>query len=291
MESSENVMSYLPIFNVVAYIAVVVAFIIAGQRVLNHTTMLDVFYEHRTKFTPSESTFIIWYLIFIALGIFIVYQVLPAYRSNVLVRRVGWWFCAHAVGLFVFPFFWNFKILWPSVIAILWMLVTAVAIYWRLGIDYSKKGQARTIEAPAGTVQEEKSITQQEFWVVQAPFSLLLGWLFPLTILSLWVASTYAAEGDQADVWTYQGWSALMMTILTLISTLFILFRSDFIVGLVIAWSQLGIAGAHRHDPVVETAGLVNGFLVLIGALLTAFFVAFRYFTARKERAGYVEIK
>jgi len=289
-DTNIEVKNALPILNVIAFVAVIVISILAGSKILNHTAVVEAYSLHHTLFTPAEYTQILWWIIFVALGIFVIYQVLPAYRSNALNQRVGWLFVLHALGLLLFPFFWCYKLLWPSVIAMLWVLFTAMAIYIRLGIDYSKRGQSRTIEAPAGTASEGILITYQDYWLVQVPFSLLLGWLLPMAMLTVWVAASYD-PASESEIWTYEGWSSLLLTALTFAAATFVLSRSDFIAAAAIAWFQFGVAAAHHSDPVVETAALVNGFIVLGGTLLTTFCVGWRHATMHRERLGYAEIK
>jgi len=280
---------FMPFINILAYIAVVIAFILAGERVFGHRTMLEVYHEHPTSFTPAEFAFGIWFLIFILLGIFVVYQALPAYRGNVFVKRISWLFLLHCIGLFAWPLFWNFRVLWPAVIAFLWVLVTGIMIYLRIGVDYSKRGQYRTVESPAGTIAREGGvITTADFWVIQTPFSLMLGWLFPLTILNLWIASTYGADSSP-EAWTYPGWSAAMCTFLTVAAIGMLIVRSDFLFSAVITWYLFGVAAEHRHDDVVQTSSLVNACLVLIATIIAASMTAFRY--SQRERLGYEEIQ
>jgi hypothetical protein len=284
-EIRSHIIPALPILNVLIFVIVLVVHILAAQRIFNGVSMRDVFDLHYTKFTPASYGFIVWYFIFIGLGIFVIFQALPAYRNNGLIRRVASWFPLLALGLFAWPFFWNYRIMWPAVIAVLWVLAISAAIYIRLGVDYSKKGMLRTIEASEGPATQ---ISIHEFWLVQVPFSLLLGFTLVMTILNLWIAATPARD-PVADVWTYSGWSAMFLTLLTMVAVGLVVLRHDFVFAAVIAWSQFAIAAGHRHDPVVDTAGLINGFLVFCTALFAAFFVLWRYST--HERVGYTEIK
>jgi len=289
MEDISDLRGALPVLNVAAYVAVVVVAILGGQKVLNHNTLLDVYHAHTTSFSPADYAMLMWFLIFIVLGIFVIYQVLPAYRNTVLVQRIGFLFLLHSLGLLVWPFFWNYRVLWPSAIASLWSLATALAIYYRIGVDYSRKGLTRTVDSPAGLSQTP--MTTHDFWVVQVPFSLVVGWLIPLTLLNIWVAAAYQPEADEgAALWTYQGWSALMLTLLTVIATGKLISRSDFLLSGVFAWFQFGVAVGHHSDAVIETAALVNGFLLLFATFLAAFFVGYRWFHIHRERMGYTEI-
>jgi len=277
----------LPVLNIIIYVIAVLVNTLAAQRIFHHDTLIDVYRIHSTMFTPAAFTFVMWYVILLALGIFVVYQALPAYRDNPLVKqRIGFLFLLHGIGLIAWPIFWNYRLLWPSVLAMLWLLATVIAIYVRLDIDYSSKGQNRTIEIEGSSSR----LSTYDFWIVQTPFSLVLGWVLVMSLLNLWIAISPSSK-EAADVWSYSGWSSLLMTLLTIASTLLILFRSDFVCTAVVSWFLFGVADAHRGNTGTETAALVNGFLVLVGTLMTAFFVIFRYYSSRGERAGYAEIR
>jgi benzodiazapine receptor len=91
-----------------------------------------------TLITPAGYVFSIWGVIYVLLGVFAVYQVLPGQRASQFQSRVGWLFVLSSIINMVWLFLWQSLLLEASTVLMFLLLSTLILIYLRLGIGKSK---------------------------------------------------------------------------------------------------------------------------------------------------------
>ncbi len=199
---------------------------------------------------PAGYVFSIWGLIYLALIVYAIYQVLPKQRTNPRLRATGWWVVLSGVANSVWIFLWHYEQFPLTLLVMLVLLVSLIAVYLKLGTG-------RTA-APAG-----------ERWFVRLPFSLYLGWITVATVANVTSLLDYLkwnGFGIAPETWMW-----IVLGAVLLIAALMNFTRRDVVYTLVILWALVGIALKFSTVALVATptwvaAGLVA--LTLVIALL-----------------------
>ncbi len=243
--------AFWPVFNVVALIATLVVNFLANALPFNDLSTEVISDSFEVFFVPAGYVFSIWGLIYLGLIGYAVYQALPAQRDNPRLARVDsiFWLSCLANGSWLF--FWHYEIFALTLPTMLVILGSLIAIYLQL-----ETGKA---EVPAA-----------ERWLVQAPFSLYMGWISVATIANtadlLWLYGWRGAPLSEAT------WAVIMLAAAVVLAGLMAFLRSDWIYAAVIVWATAGIAVQQAGTPLV--AGVAWGAaaaagLVLIASLIT----------------------
>lgn len=204
--------------------------------------------------TPAGYVFSIWGLIYLGLIAFVVYQALPNYRENPMVKAVGLLFAVSSVFNVLWLILWHYQHVGWALIVIILFLASLVAIYMRLG-----------------AVTTEKTIYDRI--LVKYPFSLYVAWLTAATIVNF-------------NVWLYNiGWlgigaggvffTVLMLVLAALIALAVFYLRQDYIYAGVFVWALIGIGVRHSTDLVFLTV------VAWIAAIAILFFLG--WIAARKS--------
>jgi len=164
--------------NVVAVIATLIVNGLASALPLNGLTTGEISDRFQVYFVPAGYVFSIWGVIYLGLILFAIYQALPAQRDNPRLARVGYLFVLNCVANTAWLFLWHYEQFAWTIVAMLTLLGSLIAIYLRLGIG-------RVAVAPA------------ERWLVHTPFSIYLGWI---------TVATIANATSLLDYWGWGGW-------------------------------------------------------------------------------------
>jgi hypothetical protein len=236
--------------NVVTYIGMLVVNGLANALPLNGLTTGDIADRFDVYFVPAAYVFSIWGLIYVALGAFTVYQALPPQRDNPRLRRVGYLFALSSLANASWIFLWHYEQFALSLIAMLTLLGSLIAIYLRLNV-----GRA---EVPA-----------VERWLVNVPFSIYLGWITVATIANVTSVLDYVGWGGWGIAETV--WAAIMLVAGTAIAAAMSVTRGDVAYLLVIIWAYVGIAVKYEPPLVSTSAWVLAGVvavLLVVGAYL-----------------------
>lgn len=227
--------------NIVALIATLVINGLASTLRLNGRTTGEVADAFQVYFAPAGYVFAIWAPIYAGLIAFTVYQALPRQRDNLRLRRMGYLFALSCAANIVWLILWHYEVFVLTVVAMVALLLSLIAIYLRLDI-----GRARA--SGAGT------------WLVNVPFSIYLAWITVATIANATSALDYlswSGWGISDEVWT-----VIMLMVSAGITWAMGLTRRDVAYALVIAWGLVGIAVKHAGTPTVATGAWVATGLV-----------------------------
>lgn len=230
----------LAIVNVVALILVVVVNVLATTVPLGGMTTGQLSDLYANLFVPTGLTFSIWGVIYILLAVYVVYslafslkQATPAHtfleQSAVLftiscAANAGWIFC------------WQYRVLPLSLVCMVVLLASLVAIYVRLNVG-------RT------------STTASEKYMVHLPVSVYLGWISIATIAN--VAALLVYYKWQRFGLSEQFWTIVMVGIGVVLGIVFLLYRRDIFYALVIDWAVLGILLKRTATAVPKAEGVI----------------------------------
>lgn len=238
----------LQFVNVVSFVSVVVVNYLSNALPLNGRTAGEISDALPSYFTPAGYTFSIWGVIYLALFAFVIYQSLPAQRTGAVLQRVGWLFAASSVANVAWLFSWHYGAYLLSVVFMISLLLSLIAIYLRLRIG-----------------SRDPSLTRSDKWFAQIPFSLYLGWITVATIAN--IASVAAYLG-----WNGLGipeplWSAIMMLVATAVAGILLINRRNLSYAAVLIWALFGIRANFAQEAIVANTAIASALLIAILAI------------------------
>ena len=204
-------------------------------------------------FVPAGITFSIWGVIYLFLGIFVVYQIRDVFKQEkvemAFLEKISYLFILSNIANSIWILFWHYGLIYLSIIAMLGILLSLVGIYLRLEIG-------------------KTNVSTREKWFVHVPFSIYLGWITVATIAN--VTAVLVSAGVE-----YGGILAEILTI-TVISvavliTLAILYiRKDYAYSLVVLWAVLGIYLQQSvSNLTIATTAIIALVIIAVGILFT----------------------
>jgi hypothetical protein len=223
MNRSRSVL-ILSILNLLGFLGTVVVNALASILPINGITTGEVSDLYPNLFVPAGLTFAIWGLIYVLLGVFVIYPLIPRVRRDPqkvdFVGRIGPLFFISCIANIGWIFAWHYQILPLSLVLMLILLGSLLAIYLRLNIGKS--------DAP-----------KAERYLVHLPFSVYLGWITIATIANvtaLLVDIDWMRWGLTQQFWAV---AVIIVGIAIALSVLFT--RKDIYYSLVVDWALLGI--------------------------------------------------
>lgn len=249
MNNAHNSKITLQILNIVALVAVVVLNILSTALPINNRSVQEISDALPSYFTPAGYTFAIWGLIYSALIAFTVYQALPAGGKRPFLRQISWLFAASSAANIGWLLAWHYGVYALSILFMVTLLLVLIAIYLRLDIG-----------------RRNPALPLADKLLVQAPFSLYLGWITVATIANVANVTNYWG-------WTGFGlpeplWSAIMMGVATVVAGLLLFNRRNLAYAGVLVWALFGIRAAYPDVPVVANTAVIAAALIVIFALL-----------------------
>ncbi len=199
-----------------------------------------------TLFTPAGYAFSIWGLIYLALIVYAVAQALPSRRANPDHRAVGWLFvgtCALNIG---WLFAWHNLLIPLSLLLMLGLLILLILIYVRLDIG-------------------RRAVPRFDFFTLQLPFSLYLGWITVATVANVSIALQGAGWGRWGLPETV--WAVIVIAVALVIGMTAVFRRRDAVFSLVLAWAFAAIAVGQSEYPVVVGTAIAASVLQVAGAV------------------------
>lgn len=212
--------------------------------------------KYHSLFTPAGFTFSIWSLIYLLLAAFVVFQALPSQRYSESLERISPWFKAGCAANALWMFAWHREWIAVSLLLMIALLVTLLAIYRQLSIV-------------------DRSASTPERWLVQLPFSVYLAWIAVAMIANISALQSALGWNDLGleDV----SWTLVKLAVAGVVAAIVTLRRSDVAFGLVVGWAAFGIGAGQAATPAVAGAA----FTVCLLAFGIAAFEALRILTSR----------
>lgn len=189
---------------------------------LNGKTTGELSDKYPNLFTPAGITFSIWSVIYLLLGIFVVYGLIRAWQDQKVkfVFKIGNWFIYSCIFNMAWIFVWHYEIVWASLVVMIGILYTLIKVY--------KKN-----------LKLRKKLKPLEKYIVNLPFSIYLGWISVATIAN--VAIVLVNYNWNRFGLSQEFWTVLVMIVAILLGLKFIMRKRDIFYGLVIVWALIGI--------------------------------------------------
>jgi hypothetical protein len=239
----------LSILNLLGFFGIVLINYLAVTLPLNNKTTGALADQYPNLFVPIGLTFSIWGIIYLLLAIFIVYQLVYAFRKNTsdssFLEKIGFLFFLSCLANFSWIFAWHFERVFLSFLIMLILLLSLIAIYQRLNIGRS-------------------AALKSEKYLVHLPFSVYLGWITIATIANataLLVNMSWNRFGLSEPFWT------ITVIIIGLALSLIVLFyRKDIFYSLVVDWALLGILIKRLTVDIVKIQSIIT--IVCLGLII-----------------------
>ena len=205
-------------------------------------------------FAPAGVTFSIWGIIYLLLGLYTLYQLGLFQKEKAtdaeLLKRVGNLFAFSSLANAIWIFCWHYNVIFLSVILMLLILLSLIAIH---------------------LVLKKTPMTLKEKFFIKLPFSIYFGWITVATIANvtaLLVTLGWDGWGLSQPVWT-----STLIIIGTLIGMTTAITAKDIPYVATLIWAFSGIlikhtsaSGFNKAYPVVIIT--VQGALVILVATL-----------------------
>lgn len=205
-------------------------------------------------FAPAGITFSIWGVIYLLLGLYTLYQLGLFQKKEAtdpaLLKQVGGFFAFSSIINAIWIFCWHYNAIFISVILMLLILLSLMAIY---------------------QILKKRAMNAKEWFFIRLPFSIYFGWITVATIANitaLLVIMGWGGWGLSEAVWT-----STLIIIGTLIGMTTAILAKDIPYVATLIWAFAGIlikhnsaSGFNKAYPVVIYT--VQGALVILGATI-----------------------
>lgn len=232
------------ILTLVAAVATIVVNMAAVLLPLNGLTTGELADRYQVFFVPAGYVFSIWSLIYLLFCVYAVWQVLPAQRQDARTAGIAPLFWLSCLANMAWIFLWHYEQVAASVVAMLVLLASLIAIYLRLDIGRGDPGRAQR-------------------WAVNALFSVYLGWITVATIANI---TTLLDHLDWSG-WGIgpESWTLIMLTVAVVLAAASAKTRGDVLYLLVLVWAFTGIAVKFPEVPAVaQPAWAASGAVALL---------------------------
>lgn len=240
----------LKIFAGLAYAFMVAVNFLANSLPINGRATGDISDAYTNLFAPAGLTFSIWGLIYLLLGIYVVYQFLNKNKLRaVMFNKINLLFIASSLANISWIFAWHYDYIGLSVIimAILLFLLIKIADIIRL-----------------------EKFNSTELAVISTPFSVYFGWITVATIanITVFLVSIGWNKFNISEII----WTSIILLVGALIGIIRMSHDKNIAYGLVLVWAYLGILLKH-----LTTSGFSGEYPSIIATVVTCiiFFIFF----------------
>jgi hypothetical protein len=241
--SKDTLRQFANLFSVVIALTVN---ILASALPLNGQDTGAISDRFQVYFVPAGYVFAIWGIIYIGWIAFTAFQFRASQKESPRLRRLGYLFALSGLFNAAWLFTWHYNYFGLGVLVMLSLLGLLIASYLRLNVNRSSASGA-------------------EWWSVDLPFSVYLGWISVATIANVtdWLyLAGWTGFGIAAPVW-----AVIMLVIASVVGLLMALTRKDAGYLLVFVWSFVGIAVKQTAAPmVVASAWVAAGAMLALAA-------------------------
>jgi hypothetical protein len=230
VEMYKNSHQPLKLLNLLFFAATIAVNALANILPFNGITTGEVSDKFRTLFAPAPVTFAIWGLIYLLLGIFVIYQMGwtsqgKRMAANV-VSDVGALFLIASAANMAWIYFWHYQEMALTLLFMVVLLFSLMGIYLKLNDSRHERSGILTL-------------------MVDVPFRIYLGWVSVATIANVsafLVSIEWTGLGLAPEIWT-----VIVIAVAALLGILFLYRYSDYFYNLVLIWAFAGIILQHRN--------------------------------------------
>jgi len=215
--------------------------ILASTLPLNGQNTGEISDRFPVYFVPAGYVFSIWGLIYLGWIAFTIFQFRHPQKESPRLRRLGYLFAFSNLANAAWLFCWHYNQFGLSVLVMLALLGLLIASYLRLDVN-------------------RVSVSRLEYWSVDIPFSIYLGWITVATVANIsdWL---YFIGWDGFGI-SAQVWAVIMLFIASLLGIAMALKRRDVGYLAVLVWAFVGIALKQVSAPMVVMSAWIAAVLM-----------------------------
>jgi len=242
------------IINIIAVLLTISLNLLANIIPFNGVYTGEVADSFPNYFTPPGYVFAIWGIIYILLFVFMFYQAKKDQVSADYLPKIGYLYLIGAIlnvsWLVVFHYSYGNPLLliWSEVL-IVGFLIVLLLTYVRLEIGV-------------------REVPLKEKLAIHLPTSVYLGWISLATIAN--TAAVLNSNLVIADEVQYL-WTALVLIVVLVLTSLMIFLRRDIAYGLVVIWASTGIASKWSGIPLIFYTAIAVAVIVTLLILIVPF--------------------
>ena len=232
--------------NLISVLLTLTVNILASALPLNGQNTGEISDRFQVYFVPAGYVFAIWFFIYIGWIAFSIFQFQPSQKESPRLRRLGYLFALSSIANSAWLFAWHYNFFGVSVLIMLSLLGLLIASYQQLDVNRTSAKGA-------------------EWWSVDIPFSIYLGWITVATVANItsWLYSIeWNGFGIPAPIW-----AVVMIIVASVVGFLVTLTRKDAGYVFVLVWSFIGIAVKQVGVAPVATIAWIGAGLMLILAV------------------------
>ncbi len=238
---------YIKILAVVAYIAMVVVNFLANGLPINNRGTGEISDAYPNLFAPAGPAFSIWGLIYLLLGIYVIYQfVKKEQKAEEVINKINPLFIITSLANISWIFAWHYDYIALSVCIMAVLLILLIKI--------------------ADVLRAEKFSSLERLFI-WAPFSIYFGWI---TVASIANISVFLVSiGWNGFGITDSVWTCIILLVGALIGILRMCKDKNIAYGLVLVWAYSWIL--FKHLSVSGFDGQYQNIIVTVIVCLASF--------------------
>lgn len=202
--------------------------------------------QYDSLFRPAGYTFSIWGVIYLALLIYCIYQLLPSQANHLAYERLNKYVRFNAIMGIAWQIAFRNDWIPASAVIILLMLIAGVILFGRAHYNVNRRHYSP--------------------WFA-VPFSLNLAWLSVASVANLSILLRFRHVWWNGAGMENETWVVIMLAIVLLITQSIATNFKDFVFPLVISWACIGIWVQLKNNDVVSSKAS-------LGAAIIAFLIA-----------------
>lgn len=224
---------------VIAFIAMLIVNGMATTGYLNNQTTSEISNRLTVLFTPPGYVFSIWTVIYLLLAVWLFLQFK---NKEGLTQLISTLFIASCVLNIFWLVTWHYEWFWASVIIMLLLLVTLIALYKQYSVDDDRFGG-------------------------RLPFSFYLGWISVATIANM----SYTLKYYDISLGISEPVGTVVLLIVAGLLAIAGLYKSkDSYFAFVFVFAIVGI-GTKNNDNLVSTSAYIVAFVIFVGIIASSF--------------------
>lgn len=239
-----------------SYIGVVVINFLATTLPIGGRNTGEVSDSYPNLFAPAGYAFSIWGLIYLLLGIYVIYQLKE--NKNELLAKINKLFILNAILNSLWIFAWHYDLIWLSVIFMLGLLWTLIRI-------------AETLRT--------NTFNRRQTWLVRVPFSVYFGWITVATIANITIF--LVSIGWNGFGFSDSFWTIIVLLVGAMIGVWRMLRDRFFAYGLVLIWAYGAILFKHLSE--TGFSGQYPGVIATTVLCITVFIGTTLYISFKKD--------
>lgn len=206
----------------------IVIYLVAVALPLNRPSD-EILAQYPVLINPARFALAIVSLIHLGLLTFTAYHFVNKNKDRIFLKKISAWYCVSCLAHVVWVILWQYEYLVVSLLAILALQGSLMALYWNVNRHVSSLED------------------QQNFlWLVKVPISIYLAWI-SITTMIICAIVLYALNWNGAGI-TPEFYTVFLCILATILGLVLLEKHHDFVFNLVIVWAFLGIGVTNRTN-------------------------------------------